>query len=346
MGSLAEDAVENAFTSAEAAAFPSIVNLEVLRGRCPCRCRHCPVGLTTPQQRRQRFGEEMLSLALFTSIAGEVGRHPWSMIRVHGVGDPILWPDLPAALAVAAGHHARSWVFTSAVTTDRDLLRSLCEMAAIVEVSINSCDAADYRHSKGVDAFELVSTNLQYMHELVRAGSPARLIVSRVETGEPDADEAFVRFWKSSGLVDDAFVRSYHTYNHCLSELDDQRSRPPHQPCLVHWARCNVDVRGRVVVCFNELFKPSLDPALVLGRVGRKSITEIWRGPQLEALRRAELSGDYSELAGAASLPCRSCSSCQPLRGARQTSEHQLAQLANARAADMVEPIEPIGDPA
>ncbi len=197
--------------------------------------------------------------------------------------------------------------------------------AAIVEVSVNSINAADYRETKGIDAFDRVLENLRAMHE--RRGNGVRLIASRVQSQDQNADEEFVRHWKSSGLVDDSFVRSYHTYNDAIAELDPHQAKPPHQACLVHWARFNIDVQGRAVVCFNELFKPALEPSLILGNVHTGKISEIWHGPKLTALRKAELSGDYGQLAATEHLPCNKCTSCQPLCKHGPTSEHQLVQL-------------------
>jgi hypothetical protein len=157
------------------------------------------------------------------------------------------------------------------------------------------------------------------------------LIVSRTQSTDPDADAEFVRYWRASGLVDDAFVRSFHSYNGLLRGGPCGAAEPRHEACLVHWARFNIGVEGQAVVCFNELFRERLDPRLVLGDVRGERIRDIWHGTALSALRRAEWSGDYQGLPFGAALPCPRCTSCQPLRGARQTSEHQIAERERSR---------------
>ena len=52
---------------------------------------------------------------------------------------------------------------------------------------------------------------------------------------------------------------------------------------------------------------------------------ELWYSEKITALRKAELTGEYSIFGD--SLPCKTCTSCQPLSGNRVTSEHQLRQL-------------------
>lgn len=318
------------FPSTETYTFPNIVNVEVFRGKCPCNCRHCPVGNVEPAARETRFGSMAIDLDLFDRITKEIGRHHWSAARLHSVGDPILWNELPKALQIAAENGARPWVFTSAVTSNEAMLDALSRHGTIVEVSVNSTHAADYRETKGIDAFDLVVENIRHMRKNASGG--VRLLASRVQSQDRAADEEFKRYWKASGLVDDAFVRSYHTYNEAIAELDPGLAKSPHQACLVHWARFNIDVRGRAVVCFNELFKSELDDSLVYGDVNTTTIAEIWHGPKLTALRKAELSGNYEELSWAGRLPCKNCTSCQPLLTTGQTSEHQLDQLDSPTA--------------
>lgn len=308
--------------------FPNIVNVEVFRGSCPCRCVHCPVGVTPPSQRKQVFGEGGIEPSLFKKIAVEIASHTAPVLRIHSTGEPLLWGDLPAALDILRETGVKSWLFTSAVTTDRALLRGIYEAVSIVEVSVNSTTREDYLATKGVDAFALVEENIRFMRSLIRGGAPGRLIVSRVESEDKELDREFIQTWKSSGLVDDAFVRSRHTYNDLLPGSGcDPAPVVKTGPCLVHWARFNIGLDGRAVVCFNELFKEEVHPSLVLGDVRSESIAGIWKGARLSAIRRAELTGDYSDLPAPEALPCRKCIYCQPLfNRERQTSEYQIEQ--------------------
>ena len=315
------------FPSRDVFEFPAIVNVEVYRGTCPCRCVHCPVGTTGPQQREARFGHQGMGLSLYEKIVREISDHPASTLRIHSVGEPLAWDEIAQALKFSHDQGVRSWLFTCGVTQDRQLLDTVCENTDIVEVSVNSSTAEDYIDTKGIDAFDLVVENVRYMHSLKRIGHSFRLVVSRVESQDKRADAEFVRYWKATDLVDDAFVRTYHTYNDLLPEMSEKQGAKRHEPCLVHWARFNISVRGDAVVCFNELFKEQVDPALVYGNLSTQSISEIWHGQQLAAIRHAELTGDYSALPYADVLPCKDCFLCQPLYGGRQTSEYQIGQI-------------------
>lgn len=313
--------------------FPKIVNLEVYRGNCPCSCVHCPVGITTPDKRKKRFGQRGINLGLYRKVVEEISLHPSSTLRIHSAGEPLLWKELPEALGFTYDKGVRSWVFTCAVTNDKHLLNILCRNTDIIEVSVNSTTPEDYKATKGIDTFGLVVENIKYMHDLLSKRLPARLIVSRVQSLDRDADNEFVKYWRSTGLVDDAFLRTYHTYNDLMPKVPNER-RIKHKACLVHWARFNISVDGYAVVCFNELFKEKLEHSLILGDLNKELISNIWHGSKLTALRHAELTSNYSRLDFADVLPCKNCYSCQPLNSNEPTSEYQIKQLEGGEDAE------------
>ncbi len=325
----ADQAANGAMTLApRVSLFPAIVNVEVLRGRCPCRCVHCPVGLVSPSARRHHFGFQTMEFSLFQRIADEIAEHPSTVLRIHSTGEPLLWRHLPQAATYLREQAVRSWLFTCGVTTDKDLLRSIMEDLDIVEVSIDAVNAGDYRATKGVNAFDRVKRNLDYMACCSPDARRARLLVSRVGSADAERDQAFIDYWRSTGLVDDAFVRSRHSYNRLLDRTPIDAT-PEASPCLVHWARFNIALDGTAVVCFNELFKQTLDPSVRLGSTFEESIAQIWHGSRLHEVRRVNLTGAYDPAGWSGQLPCRTCTECQPLNGVpgRRTSEHQVGQL-------------------
>lgn len=308
--------------------FPNIVNVEVFRGICPCNCVHCPVGEIEPKDRKEFFGEKGIDLKLYERIVTEISKHPNSTIRIHSVGDPIVWKDLKKAAEITRESNVISWIFTSAVTRDKSVLESLCKNIDIIEVSVNSKDSGNYLETKGVDAFDLVAENIGYMHDFIKKNLlNTRLIVSRVQSLDEAYDKEFLTYWKNSGLVEDAFIRSYHTYNDLL-EKHPGDIKKAHEPCRVHWSRFNISVDGKAIICFNELFKRSVEPSLILGDLNKSTISDIWKGQSLNSLREAEISGNYDNILFK-SLPCKDCYSCQPLNTDRNTSEFQIRKLIN-----------------
>ncbi len=305
--------------------FPNIVNLEVFRGACPCECVHCPVGLVAPNDRGSRFGQATIDLATFRKVIDEMSVWPHSTIRIHSVGEPILWTNLIPALEYLKKSTVRSWIFSSLVTKNKAILEALCNCCDIVEVSVNSIDTEDYRETKGIDVFDLVSENIRYMSAFIKSHQlKTRLVVSRVQSDSKEKDDAFISYWRDTGLCADAFVRKYHNYNNLLDEKGGGSEKKV--ACLVHWMRFSIAYDGTVVCCFNELFHPNLRDDVVMGNILSESIYDIWHGEKFLKLRAAELSGyttgDYPD-----DFPCRNCFSCQAYDKKHETSEHQIDAL-------------------
>ncbi|MCP4368850.1 MAG: radical SAM protein [Deltaproteobacteria bacterium] len=315
------------FVSTENFEFPRIINIEVFRGTCPCSCVHCPVGATEHKHRKERFGSRSIDLELYKKIIDEISEYSHAVVRIHSVGEPLMWVALGDVLKLH-NQSIKSWLFTSAVTSDMSLLETICDNTYIIEVSVNSTTPKDYEKTKGVNAFQKVCENISYMHDFIeKNGLPTRLIASRVQSTDKMKDKEFVQYWKSSGLVNDAFVRSYHTYNDLMGELETEEIPKKHEPCLVHWARFNISVEGYAVVCFNELFREPPNTSLIIGDVKKQTIAEIWQCGRLTSLREAELTGNYSNNSFVDTLPCKDCYSFQPVFGTRQTSEHQIRNI-------------------
>lgn len=141
---------EMGFLSRELSEFPYIINLNVYRGHCPCRCVHCPVGQVSPENRGKRFAEGEIDLALFKRVVDEIAEGFYkSTLRIHSVGEPLLWKNLDSAAKYAHEKGIKTWIFTSGVTDNRQLLEILCENIDIIEISVNSCDKNDYKKTKG-----------------------------------------------------------------------------------------------------------------------------------------------------------------------------------------------------
>lgn len=305
--------------------FPNIVNLEVYRGKCPCKCIHCPVGRVEYENREERFGTHAISLSLFSKVIKEMEKYQHSTIRIHSVGEPLLWPELVPALRILHETKVRSWIFTSLITNDKSVLNALCECCDIVEVSVNSCSRSDYLQTKGIDSYDVVVDNLHYMIEYISSHNlKTRIVLSRVQSDSKEMDDAFVSYWKATGLCADAFVRKYHNYNNLLEERSEIHSSKV--PCLVHWMRFNIAYDGTVVTCFNELFHPVLREDVVLGNLNDSTIHEIWHSDSMMNLRYAELHG-YGGSSYDEDFPCRNCFSCQAYDGKHETSEHQIEAL-------------------
>ena len=308
---------------------PSIINVNVYRGNCPCCCIHCPVGITPPSQRINIFGESHMELNVFKSIIDQVKVIiPQPVIRIHSVGEPTLWKHLAEAIQYSHRNNVKTWLFTGATLKAPELYKVICENVDIIEVSINSVSRQDYLNTKGVDLFDTVLVNLDLMSKLPHK----RLLVSRVESNDKDADEYFINYWLKSKKVEDAFVRSYHDYNQILkvgngteANINKNSSQQvKNESCRVHFTRFNIDTDGMAVVCFNELFKQVRTADIELGNILQTPIIQIWQSRKLSQVRMAALTNNYKQYKN---LCCKTCKFCQPINAKQKTSEYQIDNM-------------------
>lgn len=308
------------FNYHEAEIFPRIVNINVFKGACPCHCVHCPVGKTDPAERKEIFGDMEMDIELFKRIALEISEYQNCAVRIHSVGEPLLWTHLSEAAAFLGEKNIQSWIFISAVTQNRELLKTLCDNISIIEVSVNATHAEEYSATKGIDDFATVLSNIQFMSEYIKVGQlKTKLLLSRVETTDKEADERFIKHWTKTGLAADVFVRSYHNYNNLLPVLHVNARK---EPCLALWARASIDCDGTMVCCFNELFK-HYSPDVILGKLDTEtSIRQLWQSNKLHRIRECDACGDFSSLD--IHIPCKNCTSCLSMKNTQNSSEKQL----------------------
>jgi len=282
------------FQSEREARFPPLVQLALMHYICNSRCRRCPVGLCNRGQMggageydpaRRRF----FPFESFGKIADEMGKHPWSILRFHGRGEPLLHPHYVDMIACAKKAGVGTVTsFTNATLLDEEKANAILDAGLdLMELSIDAYTEDRYREFRGTDYFKQVVQNAE---SFIRARNQKRcgtkVIVSAVDCPEfqPEKEE-FRRFW--SERADEVIFRPYHTYGGRLPLIC---ARPPEEvvPCSQLWMRFSINPWGQVNACFNDW----ADEVLVgdLNDPGA-TIAQIWRGTEFDALREASLQG-------------------------------------------------------
>ena len=107
--------------------------------------------------------------------------------------------------------------------------------------------------------------------------------------------DRFVRTWR--GKVDSVRVKLFSNWGGQLKEIEEssvdgyryQNGKPRlRPPCHYLWKSVVVLWDGRVVPCCRDF-----DGKITLGDLKRQSLTDIWRGSTLQALRRMHLDGEF-----------------------------------------------------
>src|ERR1700730_8480629 len=89
------------------AAFPSRVNLEPTND-CNLACRHCPRTLSVTHR-----GLGYMDPDLFEKIATEVAQHPDCTVKIVGLGEPALHPQLGVLMDLLTRHNIIAYLYTN-----------------------------------------------------------------------------------------------------------------------------------------------------------------------------------------------------------------------------------------
>jgi MoaA/NifB/PqqE/SkfB family radical SAM enzyme len=149
-----------------ASSLPRVLYVEVTN-RCNSRCQTCIRTFQTLEPTRD------LTLTEFRDI---VDTFPaLDRIVMHGIGEPLLHPDLPVMVGYAKERHPSATVMfnSNAVLLDEERRRALLD-AGLDEfrVSLDAASPETYSQIRGIAAFEQVVDNVRALAEAAGRGRP------------------------------------------------------------------------------------------------------------------------------------------------------------------------------
>lgn len=315
------------FQSEREARFPPLVQIALMHFICNSKCELCPVGLANrgeyhpPEDSDEmaRGKKAFFSFDIFSKVAREMGRHPWSILRFHGRGEPLMHPHYVDMIRLAkASGIGTVTSFTNATLLDPAMAAEILAAGLdVIELSLDAASHQLYKELRGTEYFEKAVTNARVFITLRNAGSfRTRVIVSAVDSPKFQCEkDAFRKMWHAR--ADAVIFRPYHTYGGrlqpiaaCSPAADDI------VPCAQLWTRFSINPFGQVNACFNdwsdkEIVGDLCDPD--------RTIASIWRSEPFEEVRRASL-------AGRGTLSC--CKNCLATRaGWTQSYEKLLVKI-------------------
>lgn len=285
------------FQSARECFFPPLVQIALCHYICNSNCLHCPVG----QHKRGLIGKDkkgefdpkknkFFPFKLFCQMAKEMGKYPWSILRFHGRGEPLLHPNFVEMVEYAKKSGVGTVTsFTNATLLDDAMAERLLDAKIdLLELSLDTISEKTYQQVRGTENFRLVNTNAENLIRRRNArGSDCqtRVIVSAVDSPEFQLEKKFfLNYWKT--YADEAIVRPYHTYGGRLKPLP--RGDEKVVPCAQLWTRFSVNPFGKVNACFNDWADNDIVGDL---RPRGAKISSIWRSERFEAIREEALKG-------------------------------------------------------
>lgn len=314
------------FQSPQEAEFPVLVQLALMHYICNSSCKKCPVGLLNrgliePIGEYELAKRRFFPFEIFIKIADEMGQYPWSLLRFHGRGEPLMHPNYTEMIAYAKKAGVGTVTsFTNAILLNTKMSEAILDAGLdLLELSIDAYTEQLYRDFRGTNYFQQVVNNAEnFIRARNRRGDQCRthVIVSAVDCPEfqPEKDE-FQRFWTER--ADQVIFRPYHTYGGRLEPIVSTCQVEP-VPCAQLWTRFSINPWGQVNACFNDWADEEL-----VGDLNKSGMTiaKIWRGEKFEAIRAASLGG-------ASILKC--CSTCLATKESWIASYQRLIEKLRA----------------
>lgn len=285
-------------------AFPSQVIIDATE-LCNLSCTHCP---HPAFKQSSHYGGRSLSLELSAKAVSEVaaaGRGHVQYVRFASDGEPLLHRSIFPMLADAV---RRSGTFVSLTTNGTLLTEARVEALLdtginLVDVSIDAWSAETYAKIRVRGHLAVTRANVVRLIDRARAtGVPLRVAVSFIEQPENVHEiDDFQRFWTDAGAHSVAIRRLHSASGAVISVADLMRGKAaqqPRRPCVYPWERVVVTPRSTLAFCPSDWTEGSS-----LADYHTTTIAELWQSRGYADLRRAHLTGDYSQHAFCGQCP-------------------------------------------
>ena len=272
--------------------FPSHIMFDVTEV-CNLSCIHCPYGEFS---KSDKFTASRLSIELHHKMIDEIkwdGQQSCRCIRYTGLGGTLTNPDLPEMLEYAKS----SLDIPLTVTTNGTLLNKRrikhlldCEVHSL-DISIDAFHNDTYAEIRRGGDLKEVKDNVQsLLREVKIRSSSTKIFVSFVEQDLNKSElTAFEDFWNRQGVDKVLIRRAHENAGSSQSIVEPQYNHSSRYPCLYPWERLILAPDGSICYCPIDWVKGS-----VIADFNHVSVKEVWSGKEMQALRQAHLSNNFS----------------------------------------------------
>ena len=283
-----------------------IHNIE-LTNKCPMRCVMCP--RTTSMTREQG----LMSFDLFRSIVDQIANDTprfaaRRVIWLHHFGESLVHPEFARFMQYGASRGLRLGLSLNPIMLAGAVADQLLatDLDAIV-VSLDGHDNESFEKIRGIkDAFDKSKDNLiRFLERKTESRWKTRVVVSMINFGRNRNSIAEIQdFWSNLPGVDEFLTKKFVTFNgdvESVSTLEGDLTRMRKAPfvvCSRPWDMMTVTWDGDVVPCCYDY-----DKKYVLGSLKNSTLSAIWMGERMKALREEFLSNHVTNPL------CKSCPS-------------------------------------
>lgn len=254
--------------------------------RCNLYCPMCPREIY--KQPKEDMTDE-----IFERLVRETGRTAEHMMLI-GLGEPFLDPKIFDRIEYCARHNISTLLSTNGTLLDEQaadrLLRSSLEH---VTLSFDGATKESFEFYRKGARFEKVRDNfVRFCRMKKERGAKIQVVVQMVRM-ERNAGEVgeFMRFWRGVPGVDQVRIKE--------DETNLMRPGAGHEPG--DWKHpCHYLWRGPMYVKHNGDVYPCCQSYMLggkpVGRIGERTIQEIWNSAAMERMRSLHVNGRPGEI--------------------------------------------------
>ncbi|MBM4328878.1 MAG: radical SAM protein [Deltaproteobacteria bacterium] len=266
--------------------FPPCLQIEP-SSICNYRCVFCYQ--TDPQFTNPKSGHMgLMSPDLFKRIVDQAqGR--CEAVTLASRGEPLLNPRIGEMLAYAGNKFLALKLNTNALLLTERLSHAVLEAGVnTVVFSVDSASDAEYNRLRIGGKFDKVVSNIRRFQEIRVKKFPKSKIITRVSGVKYSDDQDFGSmelFWKA--FVNQVVFVKYNPWENTYQKPVNDISAP----CSDLWRRTFVWFDGAVNPCDIDYRS-----TMTVGNAREKGLSDIWTGPEYQALRIRHLSNDRGSL--------------------------------------------------
>nr|WP_165903428.1 radical SAM/SPASM domain-containing protein [Thiobaca trueperi] len=279
---------------------------------CNFRCVFCP---TSDKELLRSVNRPigLMQLSLYKSIIDQLTAFGGNIavLSLHKDGEPLLHKDIAEMVAYATSHKVAS---STEITTNASRLSPALSDALLdaglnaIRISVEHVTNEGYlRVTQNYDDYDSILENVRYFYsEARRRRSATKILAKIIDTGLSNSErEKFIRDfrpisdvariegimgWSNSNIKDFTLGLNPRVGMDGVTPI-----KPSRIVCPEPFKMLAINFNGTVSPCCDDWAL-----ALIIGDITKKSIPEIWNGPELGRLRKAHLQGLRSEYAACA----------------------------------------------
>lgn len=289
-----------------------------LNNTCNLKCAMCNTHLAHRPKRN-------MELATFSRLLDRIDEYGANLVSFHTVGEPLMYPHLREAVAIARAKNIEVGISSNAVLTERLVAIHESDPAWVhgFRFSIDAATPETYRKIRVGGELANVLQSCEFVNQTNKGRINSRLALAvNCVVGAENAGEmatffhtftkyAFpmhLRFGLMNSLSPDT---SYYREN----RIEFKNLYKSNVPCGMVFGGMYFNNEGHATLCCRDY-----ENQLVIGNPLESSLREVWRSPAAESIRRQHRQEEEMTIE-----QCRNCFG--PKSGAGKAVNHFLHYL-------------------